>query len=70
LISKGLGKVYTYAVYHTAFQPEFAADLPYTVAVVELDEGPHLLTNIVDCRPNEVKCDMVVKVVWRMPTKG
>jgi uncharacterized OB-fold protein len=64
LVSKGLGRVYTYAVYHTAFHPGFAADLPYTVAVVILDEGPRLLTNIVGCRPDAVKCDMRVEVAW------
>lgn len=64
LISKGTGRVYTFAVYHTAFHPGFAADVPYVVAVVALDEGPHLLTNIVDCQPDEVRCDMSVGVIW------
>ena len=64
LISKGIGRVYTFAVYHTAFHSGFTADLPYTVAVVVLDEGPHLLTNIVGCRPDEVRCDMPVEVIW------
>ena len=64
LISTGIGKVYTFAVYYTAFHPGFAADLPYTVAIVALDEGPHLLTNIVGCQPHEVKCDLPVEVVW------
>jgi len=63
-VSKGIGKVFTFAIYHTAYHPGFASDLPYTVAVVALDEGPHLLTSIVECPPNEVKCDMLVKVVW------
>lgn len=65
LISKGVGKIYTFAVYHTAFHEGFAAELPYTVAVVVLHEGPRLLTNIVDCRPDNVKCDMPVEVVWK-----
>lgn len=64
LISKGTGRIYTFAVYHTAYHPGFAPDLPYTAAVVVLDEGPRLLTSIVDCPPGEVKCDMPVKVVW------
>ena len=64
MISKGIGKVYTYGVYHTAYHPGFKGDLPYTVAVVALDEGPHLLTNIVDCLPESVACDMPVEVVW------
>ena len=64
LISKGTGRIFTFAVYHTAYHPGFAPDLPYTTAVVVLDEGPRLLTNIVDCPPGEVKCDMPVEVVW------
>ena len=70
LISKGIGRVYTFAVYHTAFHSGFATDLPYTVAVVALDEGPHLLTNIVDCRPDKVKCDMPVEVIWEDVDEG
>lgn len=62
--SKGIGKIYTFAVYHTAYHPGFAVDVPYTVAVVALDEGPRLLTNIVGCRPDEVRCDMPVEVFF------
>ena len=64
LVSKGWGRIYTFAVYHQAFHPAFADDLPYTVAIVALDEGPRLLTNIVQCRSDEVKCGMRVTVVW------
>ena len=64
LISRGIGRVYTFAVYHTAYHPGFSADVPYIVAVVALDEGPHLLTNIVDCQPDEVRCDMPVGLHW------
>jgi hypothetical protein len=69
-ISGGLGKVFTFTVYHAAFHPGFAAELPYVVAVVALDEGPHLITNIVGCRPEEVKCDLRVKVVWEEVTEA
>jgi uncharacterized protein len=31
---------------------------------VELDEGPHLLTNIIDCKHQEIKCGMNVTVAW------
>ena len=64
LTSKGFGRIYTYAVYHVAYHPGFAADLPYIVAVVELDEGPHLLTNIIGCPTDGIKCDLPVEVVW------
>jgi len=33
-------------------------------AIVKLAEGPRILTNIVGCRPSDVRCDMPVEVVW------
>jgi uncharacterized OB-fold protein len=35
---------------------------PYVVALVELDEGPRLISNIVGCAPEEVAIDMQVQV--------
>ena len=51
-------------VYHVAYHPGFEKDLPYVVAIVELEEGPHILTNIVCCSPDEVQCDMQVELTW------
>ncbi len=64
IIAGGHGIIYTYAVYHIAYHIGFANDLPYVVAIVELDEGPHLLTNIIDCNPQEIRCGMDVTVAW------
>ncbi len=64
LISKGTGRIYTFAVYHVAYHTAFTTNLPYAVAVVALDEGPRLLTNIVDCQIDQIKCDMPVSVIW------
>lgn len=64
LTSGGVGKIYTFAVYHSVFHPGFADEVPYTVAVVTLVEGPRLLTNIVDCPPDQVRCDLPVEVCW------
>ena len=64
IVAKGKGKVYTFVVYHVAYHPAFEKDIPYVVAVVELEEGPRLLTNIVGCRPDEVACEMPVEVIW------
>jgi uncharacterized OB-fold protein len=64
VVASGKGKVYTFAVYHVAYHRGFKHDLPYVVADVELDEGPHILTNIVGCHPDEVRCDMPVAVTW------
>ena len=51
-------------VYHVAYDPAFLGDLPYVVALVALEEGPHLLTNLVGCVPGDVACDMPVEVIW------
>jgi uncharacterized OB-fold protein len=65
IVSSGKGKVYTFVVYHVAYHPGFESDLPYVVADVELEEGPRLVTNIVGCRPDEVRCEMPVEVTWQ-----
>lgn len=62
--SSGKGKVYTFTIFHKVYHKGFADDVPYVVAIVELEEGPHFLTNIVDCPPGEVYCDMPVEVIW------
>ena len=64
ITASGRGKVYTFTAYHQAFHQSFRNDLPYITAIIELEEGPHLLSNIVGCSPQEVKCDMPVEVVW------
>jgi uncharacterized OB-fold protein len=46
--SKGRGRLISWVVYHVAPNPDFASKLPYNVALVELDEGPRLITNLVD----------------------
>ncbi len=70
IVSSGHGSVYTYAVYHFLYHPGFAGDIPYVVAIVELDEGPHLLTNIVKCRPEDVRCGMEVVPFWDEAAAG
>ncbi len=44
--ASGRGHVHSFVVMHTLFHPAFAAEIPYNVAVVELDEGPRLYANI------------------------
>ncbi len=62
--SKGRGRIYSFVVYHRPYHPAFEGDVPYVVAVVELDEGPRLLTNIVGTPPEAVRCDAHVRVVF------
>lgn len=54
----GRGTVYSHTTVRRAPHPAF--DAPYVVALVRLDEGPLVLTNIV----GEARCDMPVRLVW------
>lgn len=62
--SAGAGRIYSFVVFHRVYHPAFEQDVPYTVAIVELDEGPRLLANIVGTPPDDVRCDMRVRVVF------
>lgn len=61
---KGTGRVFTWTVVHRAMHPAFTDDVPYAVVVVELDEGPRLVSGIVDCPPEELVMEMPVEVVF------
>jgi len=61
-VASGRGEVYTYSVVRQNQMPMFRNALPYVVAYVQLEEGPQLLTNIVDCDPEAVSIGMPVRV--------
>jgi uncharacterized protein len=42
----GQGRLVSWVVYHTAYHPAFQGRTPYNVAIVELAEGPRLISNI------------------------
>lgn len=49
--ASGRGRIISWVVYHVAYHPSFKNKLPYNVSIVELEEGPRLITNILD--PND-----------------
>jgi uncharacterized OB-fold protein len=46
MVTSGRGTIYTWTITHQALVPPFAEDVPYAVVVVELDEGPRLVTAV------------------------
>jgi hypothetical protein len=60
--ASGKGIVYSFSVMRRA--PE-----PFAIAYVTLDEGPKLLTNIVDCGFDDIAIGKAVKLVWK-PSEG
>ena len=61
---RGTGKIYTFTINHRPANAFMKARVPYSVAIVELDEGPRLLANIVDTPSEKIKCDARVQVVF------
>jgi len=61
---KGTGEVVSSTVVHQA-QTGYEMFGPYCMAIIELDEGPKITSQIVDCEPNNVKSGMKVKSVFR-----
>ncbi|MFW7343173.1 OB-fold domain-containing protein [Pollutimonas sp. H1-120] len=49
LTATGKGRLQSWVVYHKAYAPQLNDRIPYNVAIVELVEGPRLLTNIIGC---------------------
>jgi uncharacterized OB-fold protein len=60
----GRGAVYAFTIVHAPIAPWMADRMPYVAALVDLDEGVRVLTNIVDCDPHEVAVGAAVEVRW------
>lgn len=58
--SSGRGRVWTFTVVHRPGHPAWDTEVPYVLAIVELDEGPRLLTNVIGIEPAEVTVDLRV----------
>lgn len=61
----GQGVVYTFTVVYRTDLPGFEEQIPYIYAVVELEEGPRMTTNIINCSIDEVYIGMPVEVVFK-----
>ena len=60
----GKGKVYSFSVIHQAPMASYQGDVPYVLAVIELQEGPRMMTNVVNCRVEDVSVEMPVEVTF------
>ena len=58
----GTGRVYTFTIVRQNSHPFFAERVPYVYAVIELDEGVRVTSNVVGIDPDELRCEMPVRV--------
>jgi uncharacterized OB-fold protein len=59
--ASGRGSVYSFTLIRQNYQRPFRDQLPYVVALVDLDEGPRVMTNVVGCDPDDVHIGMAVR---------
>ncbi len=58
----GRGKVFSYITFHRAYHPAWEGKVPYVVAMIELAEGPIMMSNVVGTEPAKVKVGDAVTV--------
>ena len=62
--AKGTGRLHTFAVLEKTPNPEFQGELPYVLAIVELDEGVRVSANVVGVDHHALACDMPLQVTF------
>jgi uncharacterized OB-fold protein len=68
--ASGIGVLHTYNVYHRPYHPWWADHLPYNTAIVELAEGPLMLSQVVNCPLGQLACGMNLKVTFETIEEG
>ncbi len=68
--ASGNATVYAVSVQHKPGPGRDPEAGPYAVALVDLDEGVRMMTNVVGCDPDEVRCGMAVRLVWHPLSDG
>jgi len=63
--ASGRARLYSYVI---GQRPAPGFEPPYSIAVVELEEGPRMMSNVVDCpqTPEALELDMALEVVWHV----
>ena len=62
--ASGRAKLLSFTIVRRPVSPAFADQVPYVVALVTLEEGPQMMTNIVGCAPEDVTIGMPLEVTF------
>ena len=68
--SSGRGAVYSYTVVHRAPLEVFKANVPYVLAVIELEEGVRAMMNVRDIDPSAVRIGLPVEIFFEPTYDG
>ncbi len=68
--ASGRGRLHSFEIAHQILNKAFKVKTPVVLAMVELEEGPRMLTNLVGVTPDPtaIRCDMPVEVVFEKLT--
>ena len=64
--ASGRGTLHSFEIAHQAFQKAWKIKPPYVLAMVQLEEGPRMMSNLINVEPSPkaIRCDMPVEVVF------
>jgi uncharacterized OB-fold protein len=60
----GRGRLHSFTVVYQPANAAFRDEAPHVYAVVQLDEGPRMVSNVVQCDPEAVRVDMPLVAVF------
>lgn len=63
-VASGNATIYSFSVVRQSYHPFFRNLVPYTVAWIDLDEGPRILSNVTDVAPEDVEIGMKLTLHW------
>ena len=65
----GRGTVFSYVVFHQVYHPGFKDEVPYNVALIQLEEGPRMFSNVVGVANDAVSVGDAVEVTFETVTE-
>ena len=60
----GKGQVFSFVVFHRGYHPAWEGKVPYNVALIELDEGPIMLSNVVEVDNAKLEVGLPVRAAF------
>ena len=68
--ASGRATLFTFAIMHQKYHPGFFSEIPYNIAVVELEEGPRLNTNVVGVANDDLRVGMPLVATFEEAGEG
>ncbi len=63
--ASGRGSISSFTIVRRAVSEAYAPELPYVVALIHLEEGPTMMSNVVDCAPEALRIGLPVTVTFK-----